>query len=197
MESTREALRRQLQDSRKAMPQQMARQDSEAICQRIAPLLQQCKHIAIYIAFGREVNVESLLSFFAANDQCAYVPIVMPENRMMFAPIDEHTPTKLNQYGIKEPEVDSSLFVKSRQLDAVVVPLVGFDEQCNRMGMGGGYYDRCFARKLDDIKAPALIGAAYESQCVETVHAQSWDVPLDYVVTESRVICNRVNPSVA
>ena len=69
------------------------------------------------------------------------------------------------------------------------MPLVGFDEQCNRMGMGGGYYDRCFAHKRDqNSQKPVLIGVAYELQGVANVHTEDWDVPLDYIITERRII---------
>ena len=68
----------------------------------------------------------------------------------------------------------------------VFVPLVAFDLNGFRIGMGSGYYDRTFEKKLaiKDPKCPALIGLAYEFQKQECLNHQPWDVPLDMVVTE-------------
>lgn len=91
-----------------------------------------------------------------------------------------------NRFGIPEP-------VQSRRhppgiLDLVVVPLVGFDAKCNRMGMGGGFYDRCFAHRLArQHSGPRLVGLAFDCQQVDELPVEPWDVPLDAIVTQSHV----------
>jgi len=70
----------------------------------------------------------------------------------------------------------------------VLVPLVGFDLSRNRMGMGGGFYDRSFAHRRDNNGKPLLIGVAYDIQQADTVYPEWWDVKLDIIVTESRII---------
>ena len=74
-------------------------------------------------------------------------------------------------------------------LDLVLVPLVGFDDQGTRLGMGGGFYDRSFATRLFRRywRKPRLIGVAYELQRVAHLDRQPWDVALDGVVTEQRL----------
>lgn len=187
-EQSRDHLRKELRSLRSSLDADQIKQHSQSICTRASTLIADAKHIAGYYALGAEVDLSLLLSVFAQQDKTAYVPMVLPDFRMAFAPVDGHTPTVLNRYGIKEPQVDDALYKSALQLDAVLVPLVGFDENCNRMGMGGGYYDRCFAHRLKTDKQPVLIGVAYEMQCVPTVYEQSWDVPLDFVVTESRIL---------
>lgn len=184
----RDLLRKQLRAARSTLSEELIASKSKAICQRAEQLLRGSQHVAAYYAFGSEVDLCELISTLSANNKQAYVPIVLPHFHMRFAPIDQRTPVTLNQYGIKEPQVDESQLREAAQLDAVLVPLVGFDERCNRMGMGGGYYDRNFAHRLDTLPPPLLIGVAYDIQCASTVHAQSWDVPLDYVVTETRLL---------
>ncbi|MFK7857563.1 MAG: 5-formyltetrahydrofolate cyclo-ligase [Granulosicoccus sp.] len=187
-EQPRDLLRKELRQSRNALSTLHISICSRAICANAATLLADAQHIAGYYAFGAEVDLSTLMSTLESGNKTTYVPVVLPEFLMQFAPVDKKTPVVLNRYGIKEPQVDSTLYASASLLDAVLVPLVGFDERCNRMGMGGGYYDRCFAHRLGNDQLPLLIGVAYEMQCVETVHSESWDVPLDYVVTESRVL---------
>ncbi|MFK8080331.1 MAG: 5-formyltetrahydrofolate cyclo-ligase [Granulosicoccus sp.] len=187
-EQPRDHLRKELRNRRNSLDATQVQTLSADICTNAATLITQSQHIAGYYAFGAEADLTSLMSRFETENKVGYVPVVLPEHRMEFAPVNSQTPVSQNRYGIKEPQVDSSRQVSASNLDAVLVPLVGFDEQCNRMGMGGGYYDRCFAHRLGTNKLPVLIGIAFEMQCVETVHTQSWDVPLDFVVTESRIL---------
>jgi len=79
-------------------------------------------------------------------------------------------------------------------LDIVFVPLVAFDEKCHRIGMGVGYYDRTFNFKLANQKQPPmLIGLAYEFQKVPSISPQSWDVPVDAVVSEKQLYVSQSN----
>ena len=187
-ENNRNQLRKELRALRSALEPTQVQQYSAAICTKVASLITRANHVAGYYALGKEVDLLSLMSSLASADKTTYVPIVLPEFQMQFAAVDDQTPVSVNRYGIKEPLVDNTLLKTALQMDAVLVPLVGFDEQCQRMGMGGGYYDRCFAHRLKGYSQPLLIGVAYEMQCVDTVFAQSWDVPLDCVVTESRIL---------
>lgn len=184
----RDALRSRLRAARNALSLAEIQSRSESICKRVIPLLSDQTHIASYVAFGAEVDLIPLLASFSQNKQQCYVPMVLPQFQMAFAPVDKNTEYTENQYGIKEPQVEPSLYKQASDIDAVLVPLVGFDKQCNRMGMGGGYYDRCFAHRKNTKTSPLLIGVAFEVQHANSVYAQSWDVPLDMVVTETRVV---------
>ena len=95
-----------------------------------------------------------------------------------------------NEFGIPEPLLRSRRVTAITRLDLVLTPLVGFDEQGNRLGMGGGFYDRSFAylRQRQRWRKPHLLGVAFELQnCEQGLPHQQWDVPLDGVVTESGV----------
>ena len=187
-EHDRDLLRKQLRAARGTLNQALIASKSMAICQRAEQLLASFQHVAAYYAFGNEVDLKALISTLPGQGKQAYVPVVQPDFRMQFAPVDENTPITLNQYGIKEPQVDASRLQNAMQMDAVLVPLVGFDEQCNRMGMGGGYYDRNFSHRHNAPPPPLLIGVAFDIQCANTVHPQPWDVALDFVVTETRLL---------
>ncbi len=77
----------------------------------------------------------------------------------------------------------------ARELDIVFMPLVGFDTGGNRIGMGKGFYDRCFAHRigLRHWRRPLLVGIAYDVQQVASLPAAKHDVPVDAIVTESTV----------
>lgn len=94
-----------------------------------------------------------------------------------------------NIYGIPEPALRNNRLRPPWALDLLLVPLVGFDPECNRLGMGGGFYDRSLAylaRRLH-WRRPTLIGIAHEIQKVDRLDTQPWDIPLDMVATEARV----------
>lgn len=95
---------------------------------------------------------------------------------------------RINRFGIAEPE--GRELESARLLDVVFLPLVGFDRQGVRLGMGGGYYDRAFGfRRLRAFwHAPLLVGIGYASQEVELIVPTEHDVPLDLVITERGVI---------
>lgn len=98
-----------------------------------------------------------------------------------------------NRFGIPEPRADPRRVVALRRLDVVLVPLVGVDPRGQRLGMGGGYYDRALAhsrlsRQSPGVGRPVLIGVAFERQRVRALHVRRWDVPLDALVTESRLV---------
>lgn len=94
-----------------------------------------------------------------------------------------------NRFGILEPSARRGAIRPAWHLDLVLLPLVGFDDRCNRLGMGGGYYDRSLAwlRQRQHWRRPRLIGLAHECQRLEHIEPRRWDVPLDAVVTEARV----------
>ncbi len=96
---------------------------------------------------------------------------------------------RLNRFDIPEPTRRGRHIRPASHLDLILVPLVGFDGACNRIGMGGGYYDRTLAYlKLRRYwRRPRLIGVAHECQRLAKIEARPWDIPLDAVVTERQV----------
>lgn len=94
-----------------------------------------------------------------------------------------------NRFGIPEPLGKA---VAPQRLDAVCVPLVGFDGRGRRLGMGGGFYDRTFAvnarKKRGNARGPRLIGLAHACQQVGRLPHEDWDVRLTGVVTERKWI---------
>ena len=145
-------------------------------------------HVAGYFAVGGEILVDQILANVRSRGGFSYAPVLSEGNTLRFASFDDYTPMISNKFNIKEPDVATSDYLMPTDLDAVLVPLVGFDKSRNRMGMGGGFYDRSFAHRNNAAGKPFLIGVAYDIQQAESVYPDWWDVKLDVIVTESQVI---------
>lgn len=116
-----------------------------------------------------------------------YEPI---EPLLRFAEINKDTRWKQNRYQITEPDTHWGNTHHARQLDIILMPLVAFDRQGNRMGMGGGFYDRTlsFRQARQAWIKPKLIGVAHSCQEHPGLKRQPWDVSLDGVITENEII---------
>ena len=152
------------------------------------PLLSRARRIAAYYAIGAEVDCQFAVNSAWERGRDVFLPVLHGQQLMfaIYSPNSEFLP---NKYGIPEPIYLKGHLIHPRKIDVVLAPLVAFDTNGNRIGMGGGYYDRSF-RFMRDRKQwtrPHLIGLAYEFQKVPQIKACSWDVPLQKVVTENRI----------
>ncbi len=190
----RKALRQQLRQARRALDVHEHAQRGAAICQQLANhrLFRAAQHIACYLPNDAEVDLAPLISSAWAMGKTVYLPVLsrIHHNRLHFLPYAPDDVLMANSFGIPEPVLHSRRVPALTRLDLVLTPLVGFDERGNRLGMGGGFYDRSFAylRRRQLWRKPHLLGVAFDVQKspIELPH-QNWDVPLDGVVTESGV----------
>lgn len=148
-------------------------------------LFKDSEHIACYFAQENEFDCTPIIhAVWRAKKKC-YLPLLL-KNSLEFGIYEKNTPLRLNRYNIAEPDVASN-FPKD-QLDLVCMPLVGFDLDGHRLGMGGGYYDRTFEFIRDQhVAKPFMLGLAYEAQRLPRVPVESWDIPMDGVLTEKQL----------
>jgi 5-formyltetrahydrofolate cyclo-ligase len=143
------------------------------------------RHIGLYLSMPEELDTAPLLALAQRRGCTISLPRVVSkrQGRMRFH--DLVAGVRRGAFGILEP--GGTRYRPARSLDLVFVPLVGFDPQGNRMGMGRGFYDICFAhrRLLRYWRRPMLVGLAYEAQCVPVLPVSTHDVPMDAIVTES------------
>ncbi|MEQ3639487.1 MAG: 5-formyltetrahydrofolate cyclo-ligase [Alteromonas sp.] len=118
------------------------------------------------------------------------LPVLHPfcKGHLLFLKYGPHTTLVKNKYNIDEPELACPNVIPTSTIDAILMPLVGFDNKGNRLGMGGGYYDRTLAFTRFTQQSPILIGIAHDEQEVDTLPYASWDIPLDVIVTPKRVL---------
>jgi len=150
-----------------------------------------CK-IAFFLSQDAELQTKNCIEYiWQETKHEVYLPVLDTRDgiHMAFARYTDQSVMKKNQFGIEEPEEDYDQHLTGKELDLVFMPLVGFDKDGNRLGMGGGYYDRTFSFKLEDkqIQTPVLIGWAHSCQQVKSLPNEVWDVPLDGIITEKEL----------
>ena len=112
----------------------------------------------------------------------------MAKTTMVFQRVRANQHWEKNRFGILQPRWCVADQRAVWALDAVFLPLVGFDQLGGRLGMGGGFYDRCFAElyQRDHLMTPQRIGLAHDCQQIEQLPVAAWDVPLHAVVSDQR-----------
>ncbi len=184
------ALRRQLKAARNAVDPQARRQAARAAARLAlrAGILLRARRIGFYLPQHGEFDVRPLMNQALWMGRTACLPVLPARGRVMrFGRLLDGVRMAPNRYGIPEPVDGRPL--RARQLDLLLMPLVGFDLAGRRLGMGGGYYDAtlAFMRHRRHWRKPRLVGVAYECQRVETLPDDPWDMPLDAVLTEKRL----------
>jgi len=151
-------------------------------------VLNQFQRIAGYLANDGEPSIDAFIQTCSDIKQPFYLP-VLTSQELIFSPYQWGDVLNKNTFNIPEPI--NQLSLSAKQLDLILLPLVGYDNNGNRLGMGGGYYDRTLSFLLDKPpkEQPLLIGIAYSLQCVDNITRQAWDVPLDAVITEKGLSC--------
>lgn len=141
--------------------------------------------IACYLATWDEVDTNRIIERAWRAKKRIFAPVIDGHGDMTFRNLQPETTVTRNRFGIWEPE--SEFQIDPSDLDVVVTPLVAFDNACNRIGMGGGYFDRHFAflRSRRSWLRPKLIGLAFDCQKVEKITPNRWDIRLSRVVSES------------
>ena len=187
------SIRSRIQTQRATLTKDQQSILSKKICHEIlnSAALNNAKHIAIYLPVRGEADPTYLQEFNELSNKSFYLPILSKTNKnhLEFALYNSQTPMKLNRFNIPEPDVaEEELLTDPKKLDAVIMPMVAIDRCGNRIGMGGGFYDRTFEfRKTENCK-PTLIAFAYDFQLIEEQVPQAWDVPSDFIALESEFI---------
>jgi len=132
-----------------------------------------------------EVDTRAIIARAWRANKRVFVPVTLRSGEMFFREIRTDTTLQKNQLSIWEP--DAGKIVRPHILQLVITPTVAFDRNCNRIGMGGGYYDRCFAflRHRKHWLRPKLMGVAFKCQEVEKISPNAWDIRLYRIVTEA------------
>ncbi len=131
-----------------------------------------------YYPYNNEIDIIKILEKFEKKNFLITLPIIKKNSKMNFFHWFTGDPLVINKYGIPEPISD-----KIRYPDILLVPLVAFDKNFNRIGYGGGFYDR-YIKRVRKIKKIFTIGLAYSFQEVKKIPISSHDMKLDYIITE-------------
>lgn len=158
---------------------------AESVC--ALPEVIRARNILLYCAFRTEVETEQLSKSLLHMKKKLCMPLVKPlEKELLPMIIDEEDyPLQPGYCGIPEPVWCTSRCAAAEHLDIVILPGLVFDKNGNRLGYGGGYYDRFLA-----CKAPQALrlGLAFSCQLVPSIPAQNHDMRLDILVTEKEIL---------
>lgn len=176
---------------RQLLPYTVQLQHSQALRQNAIKekSYRNSRHIGFYLANDGEIDPSLLIEHARFLGKKVYLPVLSPlKNSLYFAPYEAGSKLKLNRFNIPEPACHPSKWKTANQLDLLLLPLVAFDLSGNRVGMGGGFYDRTLAylHHRNYWKKPVLAGLAHEIQKAERLHRQSWDIPLNFIITEKQ-----------
>jgi 5-formyltetrahydrofolate cyclo-ligase len=193
--------RRRLRRLRAAVAGEERLAAGRAICRTLErlPVFRRGARVAMYLPMRGEVDVRPSLLSAWRRGITVFVPRIVNRRRgrMNFVPWSPGAPERRNSYGIAEP-AGTLAHEPALHLDAVVLPVVGFDRQGNRLGMGAGYYDRALRRRRDPgrrWRRPMLVGVAFACQELAAIPTSPWDVPLDLIVTEHGLVVPARRPS--
>ena len=190
MSDTRNTLRSSLRKKRQELSFEQQETASVALFNLLGnqDFFRVAQRIAFYQVADGEIDPRMLLDLALSEGKSCFLPVIQQDNPefVSFAPYDANTELVPNKWGIAEPP--TSEVISPTNFDVVFVPLVGFSEDCFRLGMGKGFYDRTFSFKIfNRPSSPMLVGLAHESQLVDSFPVESWDVRLDSVATERHI----------
>ena len=155
---------------------------------RKSPLLYKARSIGLYWPMRGEISALAILQLPWAHRQQFFLPVLAgPHAKMLrFAPLRAGVTLRDNRLGIPEPDVARCHWKSATDLDLLILPLVAFDARGQRLGMGGGFYDRSLVplRHRQHWRRPHLLGVAHAFQELGELPAEPWDVPLDGIATE-------------
>jgi len=185
----KEQLRKEIIAARLEFTPRQVAEKSEKIIQKLIslPVYQQAGTVMTYVAFNQEVETRGLILYSLARKKRVLVPVTVTKEKKLIPSEVFDFPGDLEPgtWGILEPKPDCFRPRDPREIDLVVVPGVAFDRHGNRLGYGGGFYDR-FLTKLPE--SCSFVAIAYQLQLRDNVFHQEHDQPVHWVITEERVI---------
>ena len=140
------------------------------------------KIIGGYYPSNYEIDDLNILDFLEKKNFKVSLPIIEKENQMNFYKWSNKDPLKINKFGIPEPVSTKIIYP-----DILLIPLVAYDSNLNRLGYGGGFYDR-YIEKIEKIKKVIKIGLAFSFQKISSIPINQYDKRLDFIVTEKEIL---------
>lgn len=196
-QQARRQLRISLRQQRRRLSTAQQQQAARGLARQLArqPALVRAGDVAAYVPSDGEIDPMPFLRQLMQQGVRVWLPVLSrrpgrDEIGMHFArmpaPGLKRAGWQSNRFGIREPR--NRTHKPAWHMDALLMPLVGFDARCQRLGMGGGFYDRLLATLSRRPCRPRLIGLAHDCQQVDVLPSAAWDQPVDTVVTATRTI---------
>ena len=188
--NTKDSLRKEISLKRKNLSKKERLDSEESLVQLWESVGDSYKKnkVALYWPINGEVATNALISYFFSNGSKCFLPVISnnEENKLIdFALFEEQSRLVKNRFGIPEP--NKSKIIDLNQLDIIFLPCVCFDSRGNRIGMGGGFYDKTLSY-LSKKEKTKLIILAYDFQEVESCLPESHDIKADACLTPTQYL---------
>ncbi|MFJ5485470.1 5-formyltetrahydrofolate cyclo-ligase [Pectobacterium actinidiae] len=188
--ASRQHIRQAVRQQRRLLtPEQQSRFAQQA-CDRVMahPKIIRADSVAVFLSFDGELDTSPLIQQLWQQEKRVYLPVLHPfcTGYLLFLRYAPDTELVRNRLKIMEPHLDVRQVLPLPQLDILLTPLVAFDRQGQRLGMGGGFYDRTLQYRNLMSRGPYPIGLAHDCQMVDALPVESWDIPLPEIITPSR-----------
>ena len=156
--------------------------DPDKVLKLIDGLNVKIKIVGAYYPYNFEIDTISIIKTLSKKKFKLSLPKISKQNHMDFYEWSFEDPLKINTFGIPEPSSKKIVYP-----DILLVPLVGYDIGLNRLGYGGGFYDR-YIEKIEKIKKVIKIGLAFSCQKIKNMPLSKYDKKLDFIITEKEIL---------
>ncbi|MGB2264052.1 MAG: 5-formyltetrahydrofolate cyclo-ligase [Glaciecola sp.] len=198
--SARQALRAELRAKRRALSEQEQCHAQQQLLTQASDFIHNADIIAAYLPNDGEISPQALIDYAWAHNKTVALPVLHPfhPQTLLFVRYTSQSNMTKNKFGIPEPQLTTQDIIPIHTINRIFVPLVGFDDQGNRMGMGGGFYDRTLAPITESHQVgyvsfkistpPTLIGLAHDVQMLDSIPCAQWDIPMSHILTPQKCI---------
>lgn len=193
--TNRAEIRNAIRQKRNALSSEEQANAAKLISDKIIQLVKPNDVVALYLANDGEISPNLTMRHLQQNEVTTLLPVMHSFNKgylnfqsYLCTKNSKNTNMVKNSFAILEPQLNAQQTYNLSTIDHIFMPLVAFDISGNRLGMGGGFYDRTLS-KIDTLETkPKLIGLAHDCQQVDELPDQPWDIPLDFIITPSKII---------
>jgi len=188
----KQSIRKHLLQKRNALTQKAILEKSSLIANNLINFYkyQQSEKIMLYVSTKKEVQTQYIFNSAKRDHKDVFIPLIDKEKRDLI-PSLIYDLSELTQscLGIPQPKKEFARIFSPKILEMVIIPGIAFTKKGQRLGRGGGYYDR-FLKKLR--KRTCLVGLAFEIQIADNLPIDSNDMPVQYIITENRLIDSEI-----
>ncbi|KEA54550.1 5-formyltetrahydrofolate cyclo-ligase [Mangrovibacter sp. MFB070] len=187
--ASRQHIRQHIRQIRRALTSHQQQSSAHEAAERFLtwPPAARAQHIGLFLSVDGELNTRPLIERLWAMNRSVYLPVLHPFSAggLIMVRYEPDTELVVNRLKIPEPRLDVRQILPLQHLDILVTPLVAFDSTGQRLGMGGGFYDRTLQNWREHGFIP--VGYAHDCQQVEALPTERWDIPLPTIVTPSKL----------
>lgn len=188
----KQSIRQQVRQRRNALSNDQQQQAAEQLTQQVFSLAQlhSADRVGLYLSFDGELNTRHCIQALWDAGKQVYVPVLHPFRKgyLVFVRYSADTDMVNNKFGIQEPKLTCQNICPLAELDLLFMPLVAFDESGNRLGMGGGFYDRTLSvHQREKRSKPHLIGLAHHCQKYTCLPTEPWDIRVNKIITPEQI----------